>query len=103
MDAAEEQPRAPQFLLVLQDNLATGEVEVGGAQQPLEFDPRSPSHVIGLYIREHLQEIFLAAQTEASQASRDEVRARAAGLDQPDVGESILGPDRERTILIGGV
>ena len=78
----------PQVLIILQDNPATGELEIGGVQRPLEFNPKSPAHVVGQWISEHLDQICTVAA------------ARLAGLDRPDVGESIIGPDRERTIIL---
>lgn len=78
----------PQVLIILQDNLSTGELDVGGVQRPSEFNAKSPAHVVGKFIAENLDQIIIAAQHAA------------AGLDRPDVGESIIGPDRERTIIL---
>ena len=78
--------KPPQVLIILMDNPSTGELEIGGIQRPLEFNPKSPAHVVGKFLAEHMQEIIAAAQSEAS-------------VNKPDVGESIIGPDRERTIV----
>lgn len=78
--------KPPQVLIILMDNPSTGELEIGGIQRPLEFNPKSPAHVVGKFLAEHMQEIIAAAQSEAA-------------VNKPDVGESIIGPDRERTIV----
>lgn len=78
--------KPPQVLIILMDNPSTGELEIGGIQRPLEFNPKSPAHVVGKFLAEHMQEIIAAAQSEAE-------------INKPDVGESIIGPDRERTIV----
>lgn len=78
--------KPPQVLIILMDNPSTGELEIGGIQRPLEFNPKSPAHVVGKFLAEHMQEIIVAAQSEAA-------------VNKPDVGESIIGPDRERTIV----
>lgn len=52
----------PQFVLVLQDNVHTGEVEVAGVQRPEAFDNTSAAHVIGGWIKENLGQIFEAAR-----------------------------------------
>lgn len=80
----------PQVLIILQDNPATGELDVGGVQRPSEHNPKSPAHIVGKWIAEHLEEIILAATQPAT------------GIDEPDVGASIIGPDRERTIILPG-
>ena len=78
--------KPPQVLIILMDNPSTGELEIGGIQRPLEFNPKSPAHVVGKFLAEHMQEIIAAAQSEAA-------------VNKPDVGESIIGPDRERPIV----
>ena len=78
--------KPPQVLIILMDNPSTGELEIGGIQRPLEFNPKSPAHVVGKFLADHMQEIIAAAQSEAA-------------VNKPDVGESIIGPDRERTIV----
>lgn len=80
----EAQP--PQVLIILMDNPSTGELEIGGIQRPLEFNPQSPAHVVGKFLAEHMHEVIAAAQS-------------VAAVNKPDVGESIIGPDRERTIV----
>ena len=84
---SDEQPTVPSVLIVLQDNVATGEIEIGGMQRPLEFNPASAAHVIGKFIAEHIGEICAAAMQETKANS-------------PDVGESVIGPDRERTLVL---
>lgn len=79
----------PQVLIILQDNPATGELDVGGVQRPTEFNPESPAHVVGKFIAENLEQIISAAR-------------QSAQVNVPDVGESIIGPDRERTIILPG-
>ena len=78
---------SPQVLIILQDNPQTGELDVGGVQRPTEFNPKSPAHVVGKFIAENLNQIVMAA-------------AHASRANAPDVGESIIGPDRERTIVL---
>lgn len=82
--------KPPQVVIILQDNLTTGELDVGGVQHPSEHNPKSPAHVVGKWIAENFEQIIAAAA------------ASAAGVDRPDVGESIIGPDRERTIILPG-
>ena len=75
----------PQVLIILQDNPETGELDVGGVQRPLEFNPKSPAHVVGKWIAENLAEIVVAASNPQ--------------VNEPDTGPSIIGPDREHTIV----
>lgn len=83
---------APQVLIVLQDNLETGDLDIGGVQRPHEHNPNSPAHIVGKWIAEHMDDIVAQAALE----SRDRT------INMPDVGESIIGPDRERTIILPG-
>ena len=76
-------------LIIIMDNPQTGELEVAGVQEPQEFNPKSPAHIVGKFIAENMQEIIAAA-------------AMSARVNSPDVGQSIIGPDRERTIVASG-
>jgi len=78
---------APSVVIVLQDNLRTGELEIGGVQKPIEFNPRSAAHVVGKFLAENMDQILAAAASQAA-------------VNRPDAGESIIGPDRERTIVV---
>ena len=64
------QPVAHQFLLVMVDNPATGELEVGGTQQPIEFNPNSPAHIVGRFIKDNLAQIIEVARQEALLGAR---------------------------------
>ena len=64
------QPVQHQFLLVMIYNPATGEIEVGGTQAPIEFNRNSPSHVVGAFIRDNLEQIIAVARQEALMSER---------------------------------
>lgn len=85
MTTEQEQNKAPRVVLIFQDNLVTGELDIGGVQAPQEFNPKSPAHVVGRFLAENMEQLILAAANQ--------------GVSKPDVGESIIGPDRERTII----
>lgn len=78
--------RPASFMLILQDDVNDPlNVNIGGTQHPVQFQPGSPAHVIGEWIKNHLEDIIVAARTEhLSQA-------------KPDL---VIGPDRERTIVL---
>jgi hypothetical protein len=81
----DKQPQAPQVLVILQDNLATGELEIGGIQRPLEFNPNSPAHVVGKFLSENMEQICVAAVASQRPATPD-----------------VIDGDRERTIVLPG-
>lgn len=82
---SEETVKTPQVLIILHDNPETGELEIGGVQRPVEFNPKSPAHVVGKWIADNLEQIVLAVSQPR--------------VNEPDVGPSIIGPDREHTIV----
>ena len=55
---------SPQFVLILQDNPETGELDIGGVQRPEAFDETSPAHTVGAFIRDNLESIIEQAQAE---------------------------------------
>lgn len=67
---SDEQPKPHQFMLVMCDNPATGELEVGGTQQPIEFNRNSPAHVVGRFIQNNLAQIIEVARQEAALSAR---------------------------------
>jgi len=83
---------SPQVLIILQDNPETGDLDIGGVQRPSEHNPKSPAHIVGKWIAEHMDDIVRQAAAES----------RGQTINAPDVGESIIGPDRERTLLLPG-
>lgn len=60
------QSPANQFVLVVQDNPFTGELDVAGVQRPQAFDPKSPAHRVGKFIQDHLELIVRLAGMEAT-------------------------------------
>ena len=64
MSDHEEDVLPPQFVLILQDNPETGELDIGGVQRPEAFDETSPSHVVGAFIRDNLELIVQQAKYE---------------------------------------
>lgn len=83
-EADDGEPIGPSVMLILTDNLSTGELEVACFQRPSETKAGSPAHTVGKWLTENLQQIVSAA------------------ANRPDVGQSIIGPDRERTIVVRG-
>lgn len=59
-----------QFLLVLQDNLESGNLDIAGVQKPEEFKPNSPAHVVGRFIQNNLGLIINAARAEQMAANQ---------------------------------
>jgi hypothetical protein len=82
-DGTTPQPLSPQFLLVLQDNPETGELDVAGAQRPQQHDDKSPAHIVGRWIHDNLAEIVEVA------------RRSAAPVDQ-----KVITDERHRTIIV---
>lgn len=89
MSADDSQPIGPSVMLILTDNLSTGELEVACFQRPSEHKPGSPAHTVGKWLNDNLSEIIETARASAA-------------ANRPDVGQSIIGPDRERTIVVPG-
>lgn len=54
-----------QFVLILQDNPETGELDIAGTQAPAQFVETSPAHIVGQFIAENLNDIVAAAAAEA--------------------------------------
>lgn len=88
-EADDGEPIGPSVMLILTDNLSTGELEVACFQRPSETKAGSPAHTVGKWLTENLQQIVSAA-------------ASSAAANRPDVGQSIIGPDRERTVIVRG-
>lgn len=89
-----EQEKAPvqgQVLIILNDNLDTGELEIGGIQRPLEYSDTSPAHRVGKFLADNMQQIVAAAAAGARIAPDE---------DDEDDQPQIIGPDRERTIVV---
>ena len=91
----DEQPVQHQFLLVMMDNPATGEIEVGGTQQPIEFNRLSPSHVVGRFIQNNLEQIVAVAVQEAKMAER-------LGTNGQMENRSIVMPASQVGLISGG-
>lgn len=89
MSAPESQaPVQGQVLIILNDNLDTGELEIGGIQRPLEYSDSSPAHRVGKFLADNMQQIVAAAAAGVQIAPDEED-------DQP----RIITGERERTIV----
>jgi hypothetical protein len=64
LEAASPTPLSPppQFVLVFQDNLQTGEIDIAGVQRPEAFDNTSPTHVFGRWMQQNLPALIEAAR-----------------------------------------
>lgn len=85
----------PEFVIVIREGkdetgAATVEMAALGRPEPLDFS--NPIHAIGAFIASNFQGIAQAAAQMARQATQE-----------PAVEEAkVIGPDRERTILLPG-
>ena len=59
-----------QFMLILQDNTETGELDIAGTRAPEEFHPLSPAHIVGKYLQANINAILDAAKIEWDLAKR---------------------------------
>ena len=78
-----------QFILILQDNAETGELDIAGAQRPEAYDPNSPAHRVGKFIHDNLDQLVALAAGGAQAAA-------AAATNEAVIAE------REKTILLPG-
>jgi len=86
--SAQEEPVRRRALIILEDNIDTGNLDVDGIVQPEQHDPKSPAHIVAKFIADNMDELVLAAATGGQRVT------------SPDVGEPIIGPDREHTIVL---
>ena len=84
-------PRRPEFVLIIQDSVNPGEVNLGGAQYPAEFDPKSPAHVIGRFFQQNME---LLLEIARSQAAGPKPILNLLAPSQEVIGE------REKTIIL---
>lgn len=80
----------PEFVLILRegtDEEGKPTLEAAGVSRPEEFIPNSPAHVVGRFIG---QNMGLLASMAVRQA------------EPPPETPAVIGPDRERTILLPG-
>jgi hypothetical protein len=91
---------APQFVLILQDN--GDKIEMAGVQKPAEFDPNSAAHIVGRWLGENMALVIqMAKGSFGAAASLQQESARLE--DGEGEAEDVIGPDRERTIVMPGV
>lgn len=69
---------APMLVIVLQDNLQTGEIEIAGVQRPAAFDNTSATHVVGRWLSTRMEQIVEAARSATSPAPQTVQPLRAA-------------------------
>jgi len=82
-DSNVEEKLPPNFILVLQDNPDTGELEVYGQQRPQEFAAASPSHVVGWFLQNHIMEVVELAKIEFARQQR--LASKAPEADGPKI------------------
>ena len=69
-DTESAPPLAHRMVILFEDNLATGEIEVEAHLHPPEVNLNSPAHVVGMYLRDNIEQIVLAAQHEWARKRR---------------------------------
>lgn len=89
-------PRRPQFVLIIEDSDTPGQLNMAGAQTPVEFDPKSPAHVIGRFFQENIELLCQIAQHQANEATG---QGKVLQLLAPPT--EVIG-EREKTILLPG-
>lgn len=80
-----------QFVLVVKDTADRVGVEVAGLSQPEEFDPASPSHILGKWIAANFDELAQRAALAHKRAARVEAGETVPILIEP-----------EKTVIRGG-
>lgn len=59
-----------QFVLILQDNPETGELDIAGVQKPEAFDDKSPAHIVGKFLADNIQSVIEVARSESAIGKR---------------------------------
>jgi hypothetical protein len=59
-----------QFVLILQDNPETGELDIAGVQKPDQFDGKSPAHIVGQFLQNNIESVIEVARSEAALGKR---------------------------------
>lgn len=59
-----------QFVLILQDNPDTNELEIAGVQKPEQFDEKSPAHIVGKFLADNMASVVEVARAEAAMGKR---------------------------------
>lgn len=80
-----------QLVIILQDTADKKGVEVAGAQRPPHYDSTSPSHIVGGWIRDNLNDIIVAAVA----AHREREKAPALVATRAALGE-LVAPEIEQ-------
>ena len=81
------------FMLILADSGMDSELQIAGSQHPFEMNEKSPAHLVGKWLRDHLEEIIFEVRlaiTKAKDAAAHDAQAK-----------QIITGDRERTIVGG--
>lgn len=68
-----------QFVLILQDNPETGELDIAGVQKPEQIDDTSPAHIVGQFLANNIAEVVEVARREHALAKRLASSAPEAG------------------------
>ena len=87
------------FLLVLLDNPQTGEIEIAGIQEPEEFCPTSPAHIVGKWIGDNLESIIISAEADKVKGLRLLSTAPEAGV-QVALPSSHLGVSSGDAVIV---
>ena len=85
----------PEVILILRDGEGGQTIEMAGVTRPEQFDPKSPAHVVGKFIAENVATLVILASQGSQLVQPDPV-------DEPAISglPEIIGPDRERTIIV---
>lgn len=96
------------FMLILKDGVEPNSVDIAGLQRPEEYNPQSPAHVIGAWLRENFEEVAARARQAEFERQAKAAFAKAAPNDPDSVpadetsAPRIITDERERTIVSSG-